>query len=69
MLFHVDMIYLAKQAKRDVETNLCFEMRTVTKSNPELDFFSFMPRFSLEQAYFTHGMCKTAFIRMFESLS
>ena len=29
MLFHVDMIYLAKQAKRDVEKKLCFEMRTV----------------------------------------
>ena len=42
MLFHVDMIYLAKQAKCDVEK--AFEMRTVTKSNPELDFFSFMPK-------------------------
>ena len=42
MLFHVDMIYLANQAKRDVEKAL-FEMRIVTKSNPELDFFSFMP--------------------------
>ena len=31
MLFHVDMIYLAKQAKRDVEKS--FEMRTETKSN------------------------------------
>ena len=39
MLFHVDMIYLAKQAKQ-----LCFEMRTVTKSNPERDFFSFMSK-------------------------
>ena len=44
MLFHVDMIYLAKQAKRDVEKKLCFEMRTVTKSNQELDFFNFMPK-------------------------
>ena len=40
MLFHVDMIYLAKQAKRDVEKAL-FETRTVTKSNTERDFFSF----------------------------
>ena len=39
MLFHVDMIYLAKQAKRDVE-----EMGTVTKSNTERNFFSFMPK-------------------------
>ena len=44
MLFHVDMIYLAKQAKRDVEKKLCFEMRTVTKSNPERDFFSFISK-------------------------
>ena len=44
MLFHVDMIYLAKQAKRDVEKKLCFEMRTVTKSNIERDFFSFMSK-------------------------
>ena len=44
MLFHVDMIYHAKQAKRDVEKKLCFEMRTVTKSNTERDFFSFMSK-------------------------
>ena len=44
MLFHVDMIYLAKQAKRDVEKELCFEMRTLTKSNTERDFFSFMSK-------------------------
>ena len=44
MLFHVDMIYLGKQAKRDVEKKLCFEMRTVTKSNTERDFFSFMSK-------------------------
>ena len=43
MLFHVDMIYLGKQAKRDVK-KLCFEMRTVTKSNTERDFFSFMSK-------------------------
>ena len=41
MLFHV----LAKHAKRDFEKKkLCFEMRTVTKSNPEQDFFSFMSK-------------------------
>ena len=42
MLFHVDMIYLAKQAKHDVEKS--FEMRAVTKSNQERDFFSFMSK-------------------------
>ena len=42
MLFHVDMIYLAKLAKRDVEKS--FEMRAVTKSNQERDFFSFMSK-------------------------
>ena len=44
MQFHVDMIYLAKQAKRDVEKKLCFEMRTLTKSNQERNFFSFMSK-------------------------
>ena len=44
MLFHVDMIFLAIQAKCDVEKKLCFEMKTVTKSNPERDFFSFMSK-------------------------
>ena len=38
------MIYLAKQAKRDVEESFAFEMRTVTKSNQERDFFSFMSK-------------------------
>ena len=42
MLFHVDMIYLAKQAKRGVEKAL--QTRTVTKSNPERDFFSSMSK-------------------------
>ena len=44
MLFHVDMIYLAKQAKRDVEKSFYSEMRTVTNSNPVRDFFSFMSK-------------------------
>ena len=44
MLFHVDMIYLARQAKCDVEKKLRLEMRTVTKSNTERDFFIFMSK-------------------------
>ena len=63
------MVYLAKQAKRHVEKKLCFEMRTVTESNPERDFFSFM---SKRRKYadvmpvlaFTHGMYMTALIRL-----
>ena len=39
MLFQVDMIYLAKQAKRGVEISF-----VVTKSNPEQEFFSFMSK-------------------------
>ena len=43
------MIHLAKQAKRDVEKNFHgFEMRTVTESNPERDFFSFMSKESMQ---------------------
>ena len=72
LLFHVDMIYLAKEAKRDVEKKLCFEMRTVTKSNHERDFFSFMSKrrkyadvasFSSVKEHFTHVMYMTALIR------
>ena len=47
-------------------------MKTVTKSNPERDFFSFMSKrkkvcrcfasFSSEQEHFTHGMYMTALI-------
>ena len=67
MLFHVDMIYLAK---RDVKKKRCFEMRTVTKSNPERDFFSFMAKLKKnmqmfacsEQAHYKHGMYITALI-------
>ena len=44
MLFHVDMIYVAKQAKRDVEKRLCFEVRIATKSKPGQDFSSFMSK-------------------------
>ena len=70
MLFHVDMIYRAtcKLAKRDVEKKLCLEMRIVTKSNPERDFFSFMSKRRkyadvLQQEHFTHGMYMPALIR------
>ena len=38
MLFHVDMIYLAEQAKSDVEKSF------ITKSHPEQDFSSFMSK-------------------------
>ena len=71
MLFHEDMIYLSKQAKGDVEKKLCFEMRTVTKSNPELGFFSFVKTkkvcrcfasFSSEKEHFTYGMYIRAII-------
>ena len=67
MLFHVDMIYLAKQAKRGVEKS-----RTV-QIEPRTGFLQFYVKtkkvckcfasFSLEQAHFTHGMYITAFIR------
>ena len=73
MLFHVDMVYLAEQAKRDVKKQLCIVMRTITKSNTERDFFSFdvktkkvcrcFASFSSEQDHFTHGMYMTALIR------
>ena len=66
MLFLGGMIYFAKQAKCDVEKKLCFEMRDVTKSNPEQDFFQFYVKtkkvcrfcanLSSEQEHFTHGM-------------
>ena len=49
MLFHVDMIYLAKQDKSDVEKKLCFEM--VTNSCPELE--TYMVILILNNPYFT----------------
>ena len=67
MLFHVDMIYLAKQAKK-----LYFQMRPVTKSNPERSFISFMSKrrkytdvlpILAQNEHFTHGMNITALIR------
>ena len=44
MLVHVDLNYHAKQAKCDCRKKLYFEMRTITKSNPGRDFFSFMSK-------------------------
>ena len=44
MVFHVDMIFVAIQAKRDFEKRLGFEMRIATKSNPGQDVFSFMSK-------------------------
>ena len=78
MLFHVDMIYLAKQAKHDVEKKLYFEMRTVTTNQIEprtgfLQFYVKMKKvcrcfanFSSEQEHFKHGMYITALIRASE---
>ena len=52
---------------------LCFEMKTVTKSNPERDFFSLMskrrkyanvlPVLTQNKSIFTHDMYITALIR------
>ena len=44
MLFHVDMNYLAIQAKCYVEKSFALRYRTVTNLNPERDFFSFMSK-------------------------
>ena len=68
MSFHVETIYLAKQAKRDVEKKLCFEMRIVTKSNLERNFKTkkvcrFFANFSSEQEHFTYDMYMAALIR------
>ena len=53
-----------------LKKKFCFEMRTVTNSNPERDFFSFIKTkkvcrcfASLSSEHFTHGMYITAFIR------
>ena len=67
LLFHVDIIYLAKQVKRDVERSFTLIwMKTITKSNREQDFLSFMTKakklsrcfdiFSSGPEQFTHGM-------------
>ena len=64
MLLHVDMIYLAKQAKRGVEKSNQIEPRTgflqfYVKTKKVCKRFA---SFSSEQAHFTHGMYKTALI-------
>ena len=70
MLFHVDMIYLAKQAKRGVEKSFVDENRN--QIEPRTGFLQFYVKtkkvckcfasFSSEQAHFTHGMYKTVLI-------
>ena len=72
MLFHVDMIYLAKQAERGVEKAL-FVDENRNQSEPRTGFLQFYVKtkkvckcfasFSSEQAHFTHGMYRTALIR------
>ena len=78
MLFHVDMIYLAKQAKRDVEKSSALRKSFVDENRnqiePRTGFLQFYVKtkkvckcfysFSSEQAHFTHGMYITALIRL-----
>ena len=47
MLFHVDMIYLAKQAKRDVEKSFAFGRK---KIDPIMYYEGMMPTFSVAEA-------------------
>ena len=71
MLFHVDMIYLAKQAKRDVKKALFLDENR-NQIEPRTGFLQFYVKtkkvckcfasFSSEQAHFTHGMYITALI-------
>ena len=63
MLFHVGMIYLAKQAKRDVVKTgfLQFYVKTKKVCRCFASFDSFAS-FSSEQEHFTHGMYMTALI-------
>ena len=58
MLFHVDMIYLAKQAKRGVEKTGFLQFYVKTKK-----ICKCFASFSSEQAHFTHDMYITALIR------
>ena len=67
MLFHVDMICLAKQAKRDVEKALLWD-EDRNQIEPRTGFLQFNVKtkivgihvcfasFSSEQEHFTHGM-------------
>ena len=69
MLFHVDMIYLAKQAKLDVEKALLRDENS-NQIEPRTGFLQFYVKtkkvcrcfasFSSEQEHFTHGLCLTA---------
>ena len=71
MLFHVDMIYLAKQAKGDVEKSLLWD-ENLNQFEPRTGFLQFYVKtkkvyrcfanFSSEQEHFTHGMYMTALI-------
>ena len=72
MIFNVDMIYLAKQAKRGVEKAM-FVDENRNQIEPRTRFLQFYVKtkkvckcfasFSSEQAHFTHGMYITALIR------
>ena len=68
MLFHVDMIYLAKQAKRNVEKSL--DRNQIEHRTGLLQFYVktrklsiCVASFSSEQEHFTHGMYITTLIR------
>ena len=72
MLFHVDMIYFAKQAKLDVEKSFALRWNR-NQIEPRTGFFQFFVKtkkvcrcfasFSSEQEHFTNGMHKAALIR------
>ena len=73
MLFHVDMIYLAKQGKRDVEKSFALIlMKTVNQIKPRTGFLKFYDKtkklsrcfasFSLGPEQFTHGIYITVLI-------
>ena len=59
MLFHVDMIYLAKQAKRDVENARTGFLQFYVKMKRVCRCFA---SFSSEHEHFTHDMYMTALI-------
>ena len=70
MLFHVDMIYLAKQAKCDVEKSFALRRNQIELRTGFLHFYIKTKKvcrcfasFSSEQEHFTHGMYMTALIR------
>ena len=73
MLFHVDMVYLAKRAKCDVEKKALLLDQNRNQIEPRTGFLQFYVKtkkvcrcfanFSPEQEHFTHGMYITALIR------